>query len=87
MVPKPDIDYVLEEFLDIEHDTGPETLESELLRSLVVATLRLEDVSSDLSKTSLELQLVRHTLLKGLYNIRYLLEDVINKIERIDKKE
>jgi len=87
MGPKSNIDHVLEEFLDIDYDTGPETLESELLRSLVVAILRLEDMSSDLSKTSLNLKLVRYTLLKDLYGIKHLVDDVINKIERIDKKE
>jgi len=80
------IDYVLEEFLDLEYNTGPETLESELLRLLVVAILRLEDVSSDLSRASLELKLTRYMALRGLYSVKYLLDGVIEKIEIIDEK-
>ncbi|HUU87668.1 MAG TPA: hypothetical protein VMX17_07955 [Candidatus Glassbacteria bacterium] len=86
MGPKTNIDTVLEEFLDIENDTGPESLESELLRYLIVASLRLEDSASDLSRSSLNSKIVRHAILRGLYNARHMVDDVIFRIEELDKK-
>ena len=82
---KPNFDCILEDFLDIECATGPESIESEIIRSLIIGTLRLEDVSSELSKVSLSSDNARNIILKDLYNIKLILDATIAKIEHLNK--
>jgi len=81
---KGDLDYLLEDF--VEDDEIPtlvtkENVEYFVLKNLLSVTTQLEEISSNLANDCLSLKMNRDSIVSDIKNVRFLLKDIILKIE------